>query len=367
MLRVGEQRTGRAGLDDAPVTHHQNAVAEIGHHAEIVGDQDDPHVHLGLQVTQQVADLGLHGHVQGGGRLVGDQQVGLAGDGPGDEHALGHAAGDLVRVGVEGALRVRDADLGEQLERPPPRLCPGQPEADAHRLYQLAANGEGGVQVGHGLLGNVGDPLAPHGAHLPRPEGRQVRALEVDGPGGYLPAGREQPQDRPRGLRLAGPGLAHQPVNLAAGDGERDILDDVLEPAAGRGVSDGEVLYVQDDVRVRQPRFVRDDHGGGGALGWPLAGCGWGRAALQFVAEAVGQQGQREQGEADCAGRPYDQQRRPVDAGEGVVEHAAPGWDAGVAQPEEFQAGLDRQGDAAHDGGLDDQRRADDGQDVPGR
>ncbi len=73
---------------------------------------------LRLQVAQQVEHLGLHRDVEGGGRLVGDEQVGVAGDRAGDQHALGHAAGDLVRVGREGALRVGDAHPGEQVERP---------------------------------------------------------------------------------------------------------------------------------------------------------------------------------------------------------------------------------------------------------
>jgi hypothetical protein len=41
-------------------------------------------------------DLRLGGHVEGGGGLVGDEQVGLAGDPDGDHDALSHAAGELV-------------------------------------------------------------------------------------------------------------------------------------------------------------------------------------------------------------------------------------------------------------------------------
>src|SRR3712207_9198031 len=41
------------------------------------------------------------GDVEGGGRLVGDEQVGLAGDRHGDHRPLPHAAGELVRVHVD--------------------------------------------------------------------------------------------------------------------------------------------------------------------------------------------------------------------------------------------------------------------------
>ena len=65
----------------------------------------------------QVEDLRLHGDVEGGGRLVGEQQRRAAGQGDGDHHALAHAAGQLVRVLVEPALGLGDADVVEQLRR----------------------------------------------------------------------------------------------------------------------------------------------------------------------------------------------------------------------------------------------------------
>ena len=66
---------------------------------------------------EQVEDLGLDRHVERGRRLVGDQQLRVAGERDGDHHALAHAAGELVRVVVEAPCGVRDADLLEQLDR----------------------------------------------------------------------------------------------------------------------------------------------------------------------------------------------------------------------------------------------------------
>ena len=43
--------------------------------------------------------------------------AGLMQKGDGDRHALTHAAGELVRIGVESLLRARDADLGEGIAR----------------------------------------------------------------------------------------------------------------------------------------------------------------------------------------------------------------------------------------------------------
>ena len=73
---------------------------------------------------KQVEDLRLHGDVERGRRLVGDDQARLAGERHGDHHALAHAAGILVRVGREPARRVGNAHAAEQLLGRVERLAP---------------------------------------------------------------------------------------------------------------------------------------------------------------------------------------------------------------------------------------------------
>ena len=67
---------------------------------EIVGDEDEPHAVLVDEAAQQFEDAGLGGDVEGGGRLVGDQQLWAHGDGRGDDDALALAARQLVRIAV---------------------------------------------------------------------------------------------------------------------------------------------------------------------------------------------------------------------------------------------------------------------------
>ena len=66
---------------------------------------------LGDQLLEQLEDLRLDGHVERGGRLVGDQQPRLAGQRHRDQRPLPHAAGELVRVLLQPPVRVGDADL----------------------------------------------------------------------------------------------------------------------------------------------------------------------------------------------------------------------------------------------------------------
>ena len=75
-----------------------------------------------LDRLQELQDLGLDRDVERGRRLVGDQQLRLAGEGHRDHHALAHAARHLVRVLLDPALRARDADQLERLDRPVPGL-----------------------------------------------------------------------------------------------------------------------------------------------------------------------------------------------------------------------------------------------------
>ena len=98
------------------LAHDVDAVGHLAHDAEVVRDQQHGHADLALQRLQQLEDLRLDGDVERGGRLVGDQQVGLVGERHGDHHALALAAGELMRIGVEPLLRLVEADLAQQLE-----------------------------------------------------------------------------------------------------------------------------------------------------------------------------------------------------------------------------------------------------------
>ena len=70
------------------------------------------------RLVDEVEDLGLDGDVEGGGGLVGDEQLRLAGQRHGDHHPLAQAAGELVGVGVEALPGPGHVDQGEDLERP---------------------------------------------------------------------------------------------------------------------------------------------------------------------------------------------------------------------------------------------------------
>src|SRR5699024_10631117 len=72
--RIGEDLLGGALLHHTAGIHDHHVVGHLGDDAQVVGDEHDGGVDLVLQMPQQVQHLGLDGHIQGGGGLVGDDE-----------------------------------------------------------------------------------------------------------------------------------------------------------------------------------------------------------------------------------------------------------------------------------------------------
>src|SRR5439155_6337243 len=154
----------RPDLDDAARIHDRDAVGGLGDDPHVMGDQHDRRAPLARDALDERDDLRLHRHVERGGRLVGDQQDRLRGERQRDDHALAHAAGELVRVMVEARLRSRDADFGEQRQCPLPQLLSRQPEMRADRLLELLADREQRIERAERVLEHDADAPAADGA-----------------------------------------------------------------------------------------------------------------------------------------------------------------------------------------------------------
>ena len=98
MPRRLEKFEAGAALNDLARVHDGDFVAGLGDNAHVVGDEDDGGAELALQLLHQLQNLSLYGDVEGGGGLVGDEQVGLAQQRHGDHDALLHTARKLVGI-----------------------------------------------------------------------------------------------------------------------------------------------------------------------------------------------------------------------------------------------------------------------------
>ncbi len=122
MMRALEDDVGRPELHHAPEVEHGDAVGDVADDAEVVRDEDVGDAVLGLQLDEQVEDRGLDGDVERGGRLVADDELGVARERARDGHALLEAAGELNRLLRERALGEPDGsgELGQPASPPPP-------------------------------------------------------------------------------------------------------------------------------------------------------------------------------------------------------------------------------------------------------
>ena len=153
---------------------------------------------LGAHLAQQGQHLPLHGHVQPGGRLVGQDDRWLAHQSHADHRALAHAAGELVRILPGPALRRGDPHRPQPVHGPLMRPPPGGSLVHLGHLGQLPAHPQGRVQRGHRVLEHHGQPgaqqrLAARGSAAPAPPGppsstRAARATPGWGTSPAIPA-----------------------------------------------------------------------------------------------------------------------------------------------------------------------------------
>ena len=162
-------------LADDAVAHDDDVVGDLADHAEVVADEEHAHPVPLLEAGEQLEDLALDRDVERGRRLVGDQQLGLAGERHRDHDALLLAAGELVRVRRQAPLRLGHADLGEQRFGARDRLAPAHAEVLDQRLGDLLADREHRVERAHRVLEHAGDVAAAQRLQLARATRRAGR------------------------------------------------------------------------------------------------------------------------------------------------------------------------------------------------
>ena len=241
VLRAGEQGGVRALLDDLAVAHDADMVGHLADDAEVVGDQQQRHAEAALQILQQFQDLGLDRHVEGGGRLVRDQQVRLVGERHRDHDALALTAGQLVRICRQPLFRFRQTHQPQQFQRPLAGCRAGQALVQEQGFVDLLLDAVQRVERGHRLLEDHRDPVAAHLAQGLLVGPHQFGPLEADAAAGVVRHGIGQKlEDRQRGHRLAGAGLADQRHGFARLDVERHAFHG-MHRAAGKPEIDGQV------------------------------------------------------------------------------------------------------------------------------
>ena len=246
MRRLPVELLGGGDLHDPAEIEHHHPVGDHLDHRQVVADEHHRQAEVALQPLQQVDHLRLYGHVEGGDRLVGDDELRTRRQRPGDRHALPLAAGEGARIALH--LLGGEADLLHQPLGRGDRLAALLAEVQPDRLQQRLADRHAGVEAGERILEDHLH-VAAEAAQLAGGQRGEVGAVEGDAAAG----GRDQAQDQPSEGGLARARFAHHPENLAGPDVEVDALDraDCGPGRTEQGAGAAEVLGNAPDVHQR--------------------------------------------------------------------------------------------------------------------
>ena len=241
-------------LNNAAGVHDDHIIRHFGDNAEVVRDEHDGGVDAILQVAQQVENLRLNGHIQRGGRLIGNDELGAARKRHGDHNALAHTAGELVREHLVDALAVGDADHLQQLDGALPDLLlvVALLVVQGDDLIDLIADTEDRIQRGHRLLEDHGDHVAAQVLHdnvgrLGHIVGLVAEVQADLALHDLALRALQQLHNREAGDRLAAARFAHHADRLADRNAERDTVNRVDRADIGEEV--GMQIFNFENVR----------------------------------------------------------------------------------------------------------------------
>ena len=178
MQRLAKHGCDIAAFDEPASIHDRHVVGETADQIEIVGHDQNGHAALLLNLAQQRQNLLLDGDVERARRFVREQHVRILRKRDRDHDALLHAARELVRIHVEPALRIGNADIVEKRDATLPHGAEVEVGADAHCLGELSADGEDRVERARRVLKHDPDLASAQVAQLGWRE--PVRRLPAD-------------------------------------------------------------------------------------------------------------------------------------------------------------------------------------------
>src|SRR5690554_1850076 len=217
-----ELANGRV-LDDLSGVHHGDLVCDIGDDPEIVCDENDAHAELTLELTEEIKDLRLNGHIERGCRFIGDEKSRPGGERDGDHHPLPHSATELVRKGAGALAGIGNADALKKPNRLLKCLFPHKLSVRADRFDDLIANPKNGIERAHRLLEDHAQLATADGTHLPLAQLEEITPFVESASG--LDLRRRAVKEAHHGKRadaLARAALTHDPEHLSPPNLEGD-------------------------------------------------------------------------------------------------------------------------------------------------
>ena len=248
MVRLTIERLPVRNLDHLAQVHNGNAIGDVLHDGQVVGDKQICGTELVLELLKKVQNLGLNGYVKCRDRLVADDQLWLQSERAGNADTLTLTAGELMRITVD-VLGVQ-SDNVEKLADTLNALFLGAHAVNGHGLGDDLADGHTGIQRSIRILEDKLH-LATHVLDLMLAHLGNVFALEEH----FACRRLGQAHDGTARGGLTATRLADQAKSLARINLERNVIhcrDDTLGEALGEhaGLS-GKLLREVLDLQQR--------------------------------------------------------------------------------------------------------------------
>ncbi len=112
--RLCEQCIAAGHFHQPPGVHHPHLICHAPRHAQIMRNQQQPHLTLLLNLLQQCQYLRLHRNIQRRGRFIRDEQRRIACQTQGDHDALFQPARQLKRKRIYPAFSIRHPHTRQQ-------------------------------------------------------------------------------------------------------------------------------------------------------------------------------------------------------------------------------------------------------------
>ena len=216
MRRGCKHRRRVTGLYNVAGVHDGNGIADFRNHSQVVGNEEHRRFQFPAGFFNKVENLGLHRHVQGGGGFIGNEELGMAGQGNGYHHPLPHAAGKLVGIAGNHVVPVPYMHRFQHGQGFLPGIASGHFFMGPDDVHHLGAYGKDGIQAGHGFLKYHGHVPPPHFFHAFPADTQKLPAAEADGTVKLrlFSAGKEAGH-RKGGHGFAAARLSHQSQNFS--------------------------------------------------------------------------------------------------------------------------------------------------------
>ena len=208
---------GCGDFNDLTEVHYGNAVGDVFHDAEVVGDEQVGEVEGFLEVFEEVDDLSLYGYVEGGDGFVGNDEFGIEREGAGNADALALSPGKGMGISpqVIGTQAHADEELFDAVFEFRSRCDLVDDEGFGYDVE----DGHARVERREGVLEDVLQ-FSPQVAHVFFAQAAEVELLAVVMEDNFSVGGFYQANDGPPGCGLTATRFADQAEGFAPVQGE---------------------------------------------------------------------------------------------------------------------------------------------------